>query len=382
MPRKAKMTKSTPAPARSAGGINKLTISMPDMNLTVEAVDASLIASILDKLDIASGSVGAAPRARAAAAAAPVKRGKAAAPAVSTPRGSKVTRADIQQVFRNANASNHEQRILLLGLAVRAKGLDRFSTDDIKSNADAIGVSHSTIPGSLSKLRAAGLIGTSREGRRAFYTLTAKGAAEAERVRDGHGTAPRRGRRKAGAAAPAVSAAPKRRGRPPKAASAVAAAAGVKLKKDGTPRKKPGPKPKGGPKPAKAPKAADRKARGNNLPERREPTTLNDLSPDDQAKAKALENATINGDPGALTRLRTPKERSLWVLQSLGSAVSGGVRATVISCVLKSRFNLDVPANAVGAALKKSSQAGLVAGTRDEGYTITLDGRKYLESAS
>jgi len=363
--------------------MNRLTITMPDVNLTVEAVDSSLISAILDRFDLSSG---AALGRKALPVAAPARRvGRpGAVEGAPVARGSRITRTDIQQVFRQANPSNHEQRILLLGLVAQLKGLERFTTDDVRANAAAIGVSASTIPGSLSKLKAQQLLSTSREGRRAFYSLSAKGKSEAERIRQGLGTAPRRGRKKGsslGAPAPAMSSAVAPVRRPPGRPRKVDAAVGVRLTKAGQLRQKPGPKPKVGT-PLKAKVEAPRKQRGSSVPERRPPTSMDVLSPDDQAKAKALESAPINGDPGALTRLRTPKERSLWVLQSLGAAVSGGIRSTVVSCVLKSRFNLDVPANAVGAALKKSSQSGLVSGSNENGYSITLEGRKFLENAS
>jgi DNA-binding PadR family transcriptional regulator len=345
----------------------------------------------MDQLDWASGfsrapkaSAGAPRGRRAAAAKAPTKQA-AAAPSTG------LTKTSVRAVFAKAQPTNHEQRILLLALAAEQSAAEAFTTSEVTANAREIGVTSSTIPGSLSKLKKAGMLSTTRSGRSAYYALTAKGRELAERMARGEVVSSRRGRKPSAKKAGAVKAAAKP-GRPAK--------------------KKPGPKPKAaasatapstataspkkrGPKPgakAAAKKAATTapaaKGAAKSAPKKRGPAkgsprpsaTLASLPEEDRKVAEKMVGAAVNADEKArFEKLKAPRDRALYILQRFGNEVASGMSASLISCVLKTRHGVNAPANGVGAALKKTLPSKLVAQNAEGRYNITVDGRNYLE---
>ena len=351
--------------------VNKLTITMPEMNLTLEAADSGLIASLLEKLNLASmsnGSIGA-----SAPAPAPAKRGRpalprpAAEPAQPTParrspgRPARLLLADLTRLTKQVKQpTSHEQRLLLYALAVRQKGLSSFTREEVQAMAEVLSVAESTVPGSLAKLKSQGFIDASRDGRTAVYSITPRGVQQAENILAGVVSAGRRGRQPsarpdAPATAP-VTATPARRGRKP-----AAAASALPMFMHPSPM-------------------ADRRRRAPGAPPQPRPaTTKADLNPAEIEKADALVAARLNGNAEIIKSLKTAKDRILWLLQSLGSAAGSGINAKVISFVLQERFGITTPANAVGATLTKSLQGGLVSTNDANEFSITMNGRKYVD---
>src|SRR5690606_10966210 len=118
--------------------------------------------------------------------------------------GASVSDAEVQAAFKNAKPNNHEQRILLFALAVANAKAGSFTTQNVRARAELIGVSMSTVPGSLSKLKGSKLLKGTRRGGGALYSLTAKGKALAERLAEGEVIGGRRGRKPTGPSARAA----------------------------------------------------------------------------------------------------------------------------------------------------------------------------------
>lgn len=256
-----------------------------------------------------------------------------AAEAKPKPRGvaaeQVLTKENISQALEGAKPANHEQRILLLALAADKAGASYFTTTDAKGHAGDLGVSESTVPGSLSKLKKARLLNAGRDGRTALYTLTRKGRDMAERLAGGEVMESRRGR-KPRASTPSARAG--KRGRQPS-----------------------------GP--------------GGRSP--RPPATLESLSDADKKLSEKLAKKKV--DLEAFEALGSAKDRSLFALQQYASDAPGGLSPALISYLLNERFGSRTPPNGVGAALSRAVPQKLV-NLNDGRYSITVEGRNYLDS--
>jgi histone H1/5 len=271
MPRRRKATsskaKAASATTTRSGRKSTLSLKTNNANLTLETTDSNLVSNILAQFDVT-------PSGGAAKAAAPKKRGrrpgrpakagrkpaakKAAAPVPSL----KLSKTAISAAMKGANPTNHEQRILALAKIAKKSGAKEITTKDIETYASATGISQSTIPGSLSKLRGRKHLSVRKDGRRAFYSLTAAGESEADKVLSGKAKAARRGRKSSGKTAAKKTTAKKRGPAKKTAAKKTTARKAKPGPKPGAKRgRKPGPKPgaKRGRKPGPKPGAGRKK---------------------------------------------------------------------------------------------------------------------------
>jgi DNA-binding transcriptional ArsR family regulator len=233
----------------------------------------------------------------------------------------------LASTLSGALPANHEQRIVLYALAAERAGADYFTTNDVKERANDLGVSQSTVPGSLSKLKKAGLLSARRFGRTALYGLTGRGRTLGERLAAGESVGTRRGRK-------------------PKA---------------GSPSSKVG-----------------RPASGPGGRSRRPPSRLEDLSENDRQLVERLLSQEV--DLAKFESLGTAKDRALWALQQYAADTPAGMTPSMISYLLSERVGARIPANGVGAALRKAEPQGLVNFDKPAGrYSITVEGRNYLE---